>query len=319
MCLISIEDLKRLDKKTLIYFAAEEDEQTFIEDSYKIVVGQELNELVMELRVLDLKIYPIVCYDNEDLLLASRAFWILEAMDYDVKILVTSRGLGRPIRPIGPVPHKEQISHVDISKISNSVLRQTQEFNLLWPIVPYIAKDLSQDKVRTFLEGQKIPVEIEGTQLVGFYAEQIAALLKYLDQDVSVLLTEVRMRTKTAVSKFNDTFVSMPESVYYDAEEDLRSRQSECNIGDFIEKDFGKQEERKERVETTAQEKIKEASCNEDTVTVNQEDDEKKETKVEEDAKHYSIGLANKNQDRKMKKKIKEKDLKNSRCFCSLL
>lgn len=321
MCLITLEDLKKLNKKTLIYFAAEEDEQTYIEESFKIVVGQELNALVKELRVLDVKNFPIVCYDNEDLSLASRAYWIFEAMDYEVKILVTSRGLGRPIRPVGPLPHKTQISHIDISRISNSILYQTQEFNLLCPIVPNIAKDLSQDRVRNFLEGQQIPVEIEGTQLIGFYAEQIAALLKYLDNDVNVLLTEVKMRTKTVESKFNETFVSLPESIYYDAEEDLRSRVSESNFGDFIEKNSEKVEGCRGKEEITVVEKRMEVVFDEvkkTEIEENKEDGEKKDIKSEEDLKHYSNGLSNKKKARKQKK-IMEEGLNNSRCFCSIL
>jgi hypothetical protein len=94
------------------------------------------------------------------------------------------------------------------------------------PIVPNISKNFSVKVVKKFLNSQKIPIEANGLQLTGQFAEQIALLLRYLGNNVAVLLTQVKSRAKTIASKSNEVFNSLAPTEYFDLDEDLRSRKS---------------------------------------------------------------------------------------------
>ena len=226
MCLISVEELRGLKQKTLIYFSSEEDDMPYLEDSVKIVVDQGINELVQLLRLIDFETFPIICYDDQDLELASKAFWIIDSFDFDTKVLVQSRGISRSFRPSLNLSLKDSPSHLDISKITNSILYIPQQFSLESPIVPNISKNFSVKVVKKFLNSQKIPTEANGLQLNGQFAEQIALLLRYLGNNVAVLLTQIKSRTKTIASKSNELYNSLAPTEYFDLDEDLRSRKS---------------------------------------------------------------------------------------------
>ena len=200
----------------------------YIEDSVKIIVDQSINELVQILRLINFETFPIICYDDQDLELASKAFWIIDALDFDVKVLVQSRGLSRGFRPLASLNPKESPSHLDISKITNSSNYNPVEFNLDSPIVPNISKNFSIEVVKNFLDSQKVPIEANGLQLTGQCAEQIALLLRFIGNNVAVLLTQIKSRTKTLASKTNEVYFSIAASEYFDFDEEIRARKSLC-------------------------------------------------------------------------------------------
>ena len=293
MCLISGEELKGLKQKTLIYLSSEEDDMPYIEDSVKIIVDQGINELVHVLRLIDFESFPIICYDDQDLELASKAYWIIDALDFDVKVLVQSRGISRSFRPSANPNIKESPSHLDISKISNSIHYTPEEFDFNSPIVPNISKNFSIEVVKKFLDSQKIPTEADGLQLTGQCAEQIALLLKFIGNNVAVLLTQIKSRTKTVTSKANEVYYSIAASEYFDFDEDIRTRKSLCP-------------------EIELSESVPGPSSQTESEVSAQKIESSEEVKLS--SKHYSISIEM-TSEKKTKSDKNDKGQKNCACF----
>ena len=74
MCIINVKDLSSLLNKTLIYFTSNPLNCKILPGSYICLVPESISQFIQELRKLNITSFPIICYDNEEMRLASTAF-----------------------------------------------------------------------------------------------------------------------------------------------------------------------------------------------------------------------------------------------------
>lgn len=226
MCIINIQDLASFHTKTLIFFSSGPYFGKLLPNSYTIECS-DLSILIHDLRKLDITEFPIICYDNEDLKIASLAFWIFESLDYSVKLLYgdmsifSLKGQNLVTTSKKDLPQSKVLMDIDMSKLPKIKNYDSLAYTLVLPLYATIGTDFKSKMVKKYLLQNNIPDDLDGSLLCGPFSGIIGALLKYLgNYQNRVFLGEWKdLSFKSKSSSKPGTFYSAVGSVYYDAVE----------------------------------------------------------------------------------------------------
>ncbi|OMJ75632.1 hypothetical protein SteCoe_25189 [Stentor coeruleus] len=224
MCIINIEDLSSFQNKTLIFFSSGPYFGKLLPNSYTIEYS-DLSILIRDLRRLDISDFPVICYDNEDLKIASLAYWIFESLDYLVKILYgdmnifSLKGQNLVTTSKHDLPQSNILMDIDITKLPKVKIYNSLAYELIFPLYITIGTDLTSKLVKKYLKQNNIPEDLDGCLLCGPFSAVVGALLKYLgNYQNKIFLGEWKdLGFKSKNSSKPGTFYSAAESVYYDA------------------------------------------------------------------------------------------------------
>jgi hypothetical protein len=205
----------------------------------------ELSLFIRELRTLDITEFPVICYDNDNLKLASLAFWIFESIGYSVKLLYGDISIFSSLNQKlifsskNDLPRSQILMDIDINKLLNIKFYDSVSLDLSLPLYSTIGPDLNSEAVKKYLLKNNIPDDFDGFILSGPFAGIIGILLKYLgNYQNRIFLGEWKdLDFLKVVSSKRDTFYSAAGSVYYDAveggnkeeEEEVTQRENEVD------------------------------------------------------------------------------------------
>ncbi|OMJ71195.1 hypothetical protein SteCoe_30661 [Stentor coeruleus] len=237
MCFINVKELKSLRTKTLLFFSQGPYFGKLLPDSHIIEYPLELSIFIRELRKLDITDFPVICYDNDNLKIASLAFWIFESLGYSVYLLYgnisTFTDLGEKLQDTskGDLPQSQILMEIDINKLPNVKTYDSVVFDLSQPLYKAIGTEFNHQTVKKYLYDNNIPEDFDGFVLSGQYSGLIGALLKYLGNNSNkIFLGEWKdIDFNRRVSSKPETFYSAIGSVYYDAEDVLTDEEPQKN------------------------------------------------------------------------------------------
>ncbi|OMJ88399.1 hypothetical protein SteCoe_9722 [Stentor coeruleus] len=237
MCFINVKELKSLRTKTLLFFTQGPYFGKVLLNSHIIEYPLELSIFIRELRKLDITDFPVICYDNDNLKIASLAFWIFESLGYSVYLLygniMTFLDLGEKLQDTskGDLPQSQLLMEIDINKLPNVKTYDSVVLDLNQPLYQAIGSDFNHQTVKKYLHDNNIPEDFDGFTLSGQYAGLIGALLKYLGNNSNkIFLGEWKdIDFNRRVSSRPETFYSAVGSVYYDAEDALIDEEPQKN------------------------------------------------------------------------------------------
>lgn len=227
MCIINVQEMNSLQTKTLIFFSSGPYFGNFLPDSYVVEYTLELSLFIRELRTLDITEFPVICYDNDNLKLASMAFWIFESIGYSVKLLYGDISIFSSLNQKlistskNDLPRSQILMDIDINKLLNIKFYDSVSLELTLPLYLTIGPDINAEKVKKYLLNNNVPDDFDGFILSGPFAGIIGILLKYLgNYQNRIFLGEWKdLNLLRVISTKNDTFYSAAGSIYYDAVE----------------------------------------------------------------------------------------------------
>lgn len=225
MSIISVKDLYNIENKTLIYFASFVPLDV-LPDTFLCIVGEDLSDLVYKLRKIDILYFPIICYDDGDMKLASQAFWVFKAMDYPVYVLYggikacEDEGLELVSNAAPPLLEKKDPQPIDLNKLPKLCIEAVPVRALPFLFYEVLGHDITREKVKKVLEIHGIDYNYSNCTLKGKGVGVFSLFLLYLKfSDVKVFLGEWSEPTppRFGNSLAPETFHTVAESVYYDA------------------------------------------------------------------------------------------------------
>ena len=225
MCIINAKELPLLMNKTLIYFASNPTTSKTLPDSYIFWAPDNLTQFIHELRSFDIPKFPVVCYDNEEMKLSSKAFWIFEAMGYDAIVLYGDinlyqyQGIQLVSNNLGPILYGRKLMEIDINRLNSKLNNEFIEIIFEQELRKVIGDECSIEKAQHFLEKFQTGSN-ENFYLRGRNCQVIGLLLKYTGKNnVMVFLGEWNIHNREPSKSSN--YYSASESIYYDACEEF--------------------------------------------------------------------------------------------------
>lgn len=237
MCFINVKELKSLRTKTLLFFSQGPYFGKLLPGSHIVEYPLELSIFIRELRKLDITDFPVICYDNDNLKIASLAFWIFESLGYSAYLLYGNisifSDLGEKLQDTskGDLPRSQILMEIDINKLPNIKTYDSVVLELIQPLCQTIGVEFNHQTVTKYLHDNKVPEDFDGFILSGPSAGLIGALLKYLGNNSNkIFLGEWKdLDFNRRVSSKPETFYSAVGSVYYDAEDVLSDENPQKN------------------------------------------------------------------------------------------
>jgi Rhodanese-like domain len=235
MSFITVQNLSSLSYPNLLCCELSEE---YLNGSYLFIIPQSSSNLIEKAKCLNLQqSFPIVCYDQGNMVNASRAYWVLKAVGY-TKVSVLYGGLKacrdykiklNSIPPADP-PITSQLldfnfslvmTKLDFMKLSTAQYHLVYANNLSNCIYERV-KELSKNKVQEFLDSIGFKDVFGPSQIIfGELSPLLGLLLEYLlDEEVCIVLEDIDVNgTRTSYKSLNNSaaFFSLTESEAEDA------------------------------------------------------------------------------------------------------
>lgn len=221
-----VRDIKGFEKKTLIYFTSLIP-IFIIPGSYTYIVTENLWKFVNDLRYFAIQNFPIICYDDGDMILSSRAYCILKSMNYEVSVLYgglkacEEEGLSLIPYQAEPIEILESPKEIDSSKLYSTQINCFNVKSLPFSIYDVIGKNISVEKLRKLLETNGICINHQNKVLAGPSACLMALVLTYFGENFPSIYLGDWFDSRLPARKLTSETFQTPGTVYFDAEEDL--------------------------------------------------------------------------------------------------
>ena len=285
--IISIQEVSKLPKKTLIYFT-NRIPPVWLPNSYYYIIQSDLSDFVNDVRRFEIQVFPVICYDDGDMDYSSRAYWILKAIGYDVFVLYGGINACQQegFSLLNSMPYEIAFSStlmvIDYDLLPNLSFDECIYIKEL-PFLLYevLGKDIKKDKVKKLLKSHGLSYEYSKAIFSGNGAAVFGIILSYLERKkITVFLGEWNEpigRRKLSISR-PESFYTVNESIYYDAEQELPEENKESK-------------ENKENGENGENEVIEKSEKSErlEIIEQNEENEEISKPKSESIINHYKI------------------------------
>ena len=226
MSIINSNEIEAIPSKTIIYFTQKTNTYLHLPDSYVYTVPHDLSLMIFEMRRFDIAKFPIVCYDNSNMQLASRAFWIFEALGYSALVvygnleLFVQQGANLVKENLGAINYSSTLMEIGPGKLDwvNGVEGTVEDlFEALYQSVQTYC---SPEKIAEFIRGIGLDLEKSDWCFSGRNCELLGLLMRESGGlRVEVSLGEWSELASNTESSRTETFFSLASSVYYDIEE----------------------------------------------------------------------------------------------------
>ena len=224
MSFVFVRELEVIEKKTLIYFTNLLPIFT-LNESYTYVVPENFCKFVFDLRHFSIQNFPIICYDDGDMLLASKAYCILKSMNYNALVLYgglkASEEEGLALIPYRSesIPFIDSPIEIDSSKLHNTQICTFTVKNFPFSIYDVIGKNLTKEKLKKLIETNGIRINCENKVLAGPSASILALILVFFGESFPNVYLGEWFEARAPIRKLTkpETFQT-PGTVYYDAE-----------------------------------------------------------------------------------------------------
>ena len=189
--------------------------------------------MVQDFRLFDIKNFPIICYDEGDMQLASLAYCVLQAMSLEVLVLYGGlracevEGLALAEHPSLAVPRRADLRDVDVNLLVNVNFRQSTCKCLPFSVYEVIGKDITVSKVKKLLDLHGIILNEDLKVLSGPSASLLALFVVYFGLDFPPVYLGDWSYTGNEQNREDEVFHSIAESVYYDALEHMQESRRE--------------------------------------------------------------------------------------------
>ena len=219
-----VRELGLVEKKTLVYFTNLLPILTLAE-SYTYVVPEKFSRFVYDMRHFSIQNFPIICYDDGDMLLASKAYCVLRSMNYEALVLYgglkacEEEGLSLIPCSSERIPVQEGAKEIDSSKLHNTQICAFMVRPFPFSIYDVIGKNISKERLKRLLETNGICINCGSKVLAGPSASILALILVYFGENFpNVYLGEWFEPTAPLRKLTKPETFQTPGTVYYDAE-----------------------------------------------------------------------------------------------------
>jgi hypothetical protein len=226
----SVESGISIGSSTLIYFTTNSDVQEVLKNSYVYVVPTDLSSFVYDLRRFDIVNFPIICYDDQNMELASKAHWVFESIEYFSVVLYGSlenfktQGAATTPNNLGPIKFSEILMEINLNQLSNVHSDEYVVQELSLPLYTTIGTVCTVEKVQEYLELNEINTVNKDSVITGENSAVLGILLKFCGlKGIKVFLGEWASIHPNRDSSKTEGFFSMVGSVYYDPIEEKHS------------------------------------------------------------------------------------------------
>ena len=320
MCIINSKDIQAIPKKTIIYFTQKTNNYFHIPNSYVYLVPADLSQMIFEMRRFDITHFPIICYDNSNMQLASRAFWIFEALGYEALVvygnvdLFVQQRVALVKENLGAISHSTIPMEITPGKLDWVDGTESPLEDLFGALRESIQNYCSPAKVEKFLRSLGLDLGKNDWCFSGRDCELLGVLMRYIGKTQAVAsLGEWREVGHSRATSRTEMFFSLVSTVYFDVEE---ANESEVVVRE--EGDGGKKEGQ-ERISVVGGEtwgrKVEFQPCVEEEKEEFTGDTKSEEFKDDgqqyRDQEHYSTSLVRKDQH------YKKENGASQGCHCS--
>lgn len=238
MSIIQTKELAPIPTKTLIFFQPSPGQSSnrTLKNSFTYTWVDSFSQIVQDFRSFDIKNFPIICYDEGDMHLASLAYCIFKSMNLEVLVLYGGlracevEGLALAEQASVSVPSRAELREVDVNLLVNVSFRQSTCKCLPFSVYEVIGRDITVSKVKKLLDLHGIILSEDLKVLSGPSASLIALFVVYFGLDFpAVYLGDWIYETSEISERKQDdeVFHSIADSVYYDALEQIEESRRE--------------------------------------------------------------------------------------------
>jgi hypothetical protein len=226
MSLVKAEELSRIPSPTFIYLASKTPVQT-IPGSFVYRAPTSFKDLVSDFSRFEAPSFPIICYDDGDMRLASHAFWVFSALHMPVLVLYgglkacEEENLPLSVSFTFTLPQSLKPSPVDSELLLKSASSGLNIENLPFSLYDVLGVDLSVEKLKKLLRTHGIRFDVEGENIIGKCAAEFGVMVVYMGiSDVKVFIDEwEESKARPKLSIAPESYRTGVGTVYYDAEE----------------------------------------------------------------------------------------------------
>jgi hypothetical protein len=246
MSIINPRDLHQFPTKTLIFFTTAEEIPELVPNSYVYKVSDDISDMIKEMRRFDISTFPVICYDNENLVLASKAFFVFEALEYSVFVLygnlemLLDYGLELSKENLGTLKLSEIAMEIDVNKLPNMEPVDSSSLVLVYPPYKTIGNYVDMEEAKDFFLVNEISLLSKPTILSGENASVIGLFFRYLgNTEIKVFLGYWSLREKRSGTLSRpETYYSAAGTVYFDAEEEEKRSEAKSPTASDVKSRF---------------------------------------------------------------------------------
>ena len=241
MSIIQVSDLENFQSKTLIYLTQSKF-YSLIPGSFVYQVPDRFSTMVSEMRKLQLDKFPIILYDEGDMQLASQTFCILKALQYPVLVIYggisayLDSGLELVDDEIGRLTYDEFPAEINSDMLQNFEFGSITVKSFPFNVFEVIGNDFSKERLKKLLEvHDMISWDCENV-MAGPGAALLALCLDFIaGMKVKVFIGDwFEVDTPKRKITLNESFHTVPESVYFDPVEGSEREGEEVEIQDVV-------------------------------------------------------------------------------------
>lgn len=241
MSIILVSDLDKFQSKTLIYLTQSK-ASSLIPCSFVYQVPGRFSTMVSEMRKLQLDKFPIILYDEGDMQLASQTFCILKALQYPVLVVYgglsayLDTGLQLVEDEVGRLTYDEFPAEIDSEMLQNFEFGSINVKSFPFNIFEVIGKDFNRERLKKLLEVHEMIYSDCDNVMAGPGAALLALCLDFINGAKFKVFIGDWFEVDTPKRKItlNESFHTVPESVYFDPVEGSEREGEEVEIQDVV-------------------------------------------------------------------------------------